>query len=159
LHENIIYKYQAKKGFTLIELMLVTVIILVLVALSTPLFRKTYEDLRFTTYAKGLFHVLYYCRERSIFERKTHAIIIDNEKNTYDIFVQNPDSGEFEISADNRHSIFKIPKGVEIETDRKTILFHPDGYMDSAIITVMDKNNRIQRILLDGKAGSVTMSE
>ena len=139
--------------------MLVAVIILVLVALSTPLFRKTYEDLSFTAYAKGIFHTLYYCRERSILERKTYAIIIDNEKNTYNIFVENRDSGEFEISSDSRRSVFKIPEGIEIETDRENIFFRPDGYMDSAIITITDKNNRIQRILLDGKTGSVTVND
>jgi Tfp pilus assembly protein FimT len=139
--------------------MLVAVIILVLVALSAPLFRKTYEDLSFTVYAKGIFNTLYYCRERSILERKTYAIIIDNEKNTYNIFVENRDSGEFEISTDSRRSVFKIPEGIEIETDRENIFFRPDGYMDPAIITITDKNNRIQRILLDGKTGPVTMND
>jgi Tfp pilus assembly protein FimT len=139
--------------------MLVAVIVLVLVALSTPLFRKTYEDLSFTAYAKNIFQTLYYCRERSIFERKAYAIIIDNEKNTYNIFVENQDSGEFEISADSRRRVLNIPEGIEIETDRENISFRPDGYMDSAIITITDKNNRIQRILLDSKTGSVTMND
>jgi prepilin-type N-terminal cleavage/methylation domain-containing protein len=159
LHKNIAYKYPAKKGFTLIELMLVSVIILVLAALSTPLFRKTYEDLRFTAYAKDMFYTIYFCRERSIFERKTYAMVIDDEKNTYNVFFQNQDSGEFEILRDRGRSVLQIPEGVDIKTDVVKIFFSPNGYMDSAIITISDKKNRIQQILLDGKAGSVIMSD
>lgn len=86
-------------------------------------------------------------------------MVIDNEKNTYNVFFQNQDSGEFEILRDRGRSVLQIPEGVDIKTDAAKIFFLPNGYMDSAIITISDKKNRIQQILLDGKAGSVIMSD
>jgi prepilin-type N-terminal cleavage/methylation domain-containing protein len=152
-------KYFTRQGFTLIELMLVSAIILALVGVSMPVFKKTYEDLIFTSYVKDMSYAINFCRERAVFERRQYRLLIDNEKNAYNILTKDEDDAGFIQAHNARGSVFKVPNGVQVKSDRQTIDFLPDGTMDSATIYITDKEDRIQGIRLDGNSGSVSIHD
>jgi Tfp pilus assembly protein FimT len=135
--------------------MLVSIIILILAASSTPLFRKTYEDIKLDSYAKDMYRLIEFCRERAIFERTRYSLVIENEKNTYSIYVREDENGEPRPASGRWGHTLTAPKGVDITSDKKEIYFFPDGYTDSAIINIKGKGNRQQVIRLDGTSGAV----
>jgi len=147
-----------KKAFTLIEVTLVSVIILILITLSMPLFRRTYEDLKITSCAKDISQIIHFSRERAIFERRNYRIIIDTESNTYQILVHDEEGDGFKPLADRWGRMFHIPKDIEISTDKKQIDFLPGGVSDSAVICII-RENRTYSIILDGSTGSIKVDD
>ena len=145
-------------GFTLIELTLVSVIILILITLSMPLFRRTYEDLKITSCAKDISQIIHFSRERAIFERRNYRIIIDTKSNTYQILVHDEEGDGFKPLADRWGRMFHIPKDIEIRTDIKQIDFLPGGVSDSAVIYII-RENRTYSIILDGSTGSIKVDD
>lgn len=142
-------------GFTLLELMLVAVIMLVLVTISTPLFKRTYEDLRLTSSAKEIASVMRFCRERAIFERKTFILNIDTEKKTYQVFAEDEDNEEPLPLKSRWGRIFRIPDGIDVEVDVKEIDFFPDGSTTPVSIYLTNKEGKAFTILIERDTGFV----
>ena len=146
---------KSKRAFTLLELMLVAAIILALVALSTPLFRRTYEDLKLTTSAKNIAYTANFCRERAIFERRSYRFIIDIENNLYRIFVEDEEDNAFKPLREKWGRSFRIPKDIEVETNKTVIDFSPNGDTNSVIIYLTNKENKTCAVSIEADTGLI----
>jgi len=146
---------KSKYAFTLLELTLVAAIILALVALSAPLFRRTYEDLKLTTSAKNIAYMANFCRERAIFERRGYRLIIDIDNNLYRISVEDEESNVFKPLREKWGRSFKIPNGIEVKADKTIIDFLPDGDTGSVTIYLTNKESKISAVSIGAGAGSI----
>ena len=142
-------------GFTLLELVLVTAIILTLVALSTPFFRRTYEDLKLTSSAKTIAYTANFLRERAVFERRDYRLIIDVDNRLCRIYAEDEEDNTFRPLKERWGRSFKIPDGIEVKADRDTSDFSPDGNTDFAAVYLTNKENKTVLVSLEPGTGSI----
>ena len=151
---------QAKRsGFTLLEVTLVTVIILILITLSMPIFRRTYEDLMISSSAKDIAQMINFARERAVFERINYRFIIDDTASTYQVLAQYEERGEFTPLKDRWGRINKVPEDIDIKADIKSIDFSPSGISGSAVIYLTSGKGKTYSITLDGKRGTAKVDD
>lgn len=157
IKRNYARTYKFLTGFTLLELMLVAVIILALVTISIPLFKRTYEDLRLTSSAKEIAAIMQFCRERAVFERRTFVLNIDTDKMSYQIFTEDEDKKEPLPLKSRWGRIFRIPDGIDVEVDEERIDFLPDGSTTPALIYLTNKEGKAFTISIEQGTGLVSV--
>ena len=74
---------QNKAAFTLIELVLVTAIVLIIISLSIPLFKRTFSDLTIKDLAFNISKLTYLAREKAILQKKNFKISFDFPSGRY----------------------------------------------------------------------------
>ncbi|MCQ9207713.1 MAG: prepilin-type N-terminal cleavage/methylation domain-containing protein, partial [Omnitrophica bacterium] len=72
-----------RAGFTLIELVLVILLISILTAISTPLFRRTFSDIVLKNTAYDMAKVINYIGEMAIIEKVKYKLNLDFENGKY----------------------------------------------------------------------------
>ncbi len=152
------------RAFTLIELTLVTVIILALVGLSVPLFKRTFSDLSAKDTAFNISKLVSYAQEKSIIGRKNHKIIFDLNRRQYQLFEssQSADALIYTKMKDRFGKIFALPQGLSFydsknditekigEEYKKQVVFYPDGHCDELLIDVVDRSGAGYSITVKG---------
>ncbi|UCB56655.1 MAG: prepilin-type N-terminal cleavage/methylation domain-containing protein [Candidatus Omnitrophota bacterium] len=121
-----------KSGFTFIELVLVTLIILIVAGLAAPLFRRPFSSIQLKNTSQGIVNLLRYAQARSIAEREIQRIDFDN---------------------------FKIPEGISISSESDFINFYPDGSADKTEIKVSDNKGKTFTITTQRNTGYVKVEE
>ena len=142
-------------GFTLLELMLVSVIVLAMVAVSTPLFKRTYEDLKLTSSAKEMAALIHFCRERAVFERRHYLFSLDTDKKTYRALVEDEEREEFLPLKSRWGRIFKLADDIAIETDVERIEFSAGGRPTPAVIYLTNNKDVTHTILVEKNTGRI----
>lgn len=146
-------------SFTLIEALIVIVIISILVGVSLPRFRGTFEGLRFQNFCQDLASRMRYLGERASVEQVFYRIVIDSENHLIEIsFKANPLKGSFASCEGRLCRGIPIPGGVELETETSRILFLPDGSIVGDDITVRDARSSVT-IEINNALGTVTLKE
>jgi Tfp pilus assembly protein FimT len=162
-----------REAFTLIELTLVTVIILALVGLSIPLFKRTFSDLSAKNTAFNISKLASYAQEKSIINRKNYKMVFDFNRHSYQLF-ESGQSRDGIIYAGEKGRFgknFYLPQGISFydpkadvterpgEEYRKQVLFYPDGHCDELSIDVVDKGGRGYSITLTGFGSTARIKE
>ncbi|MBI1388789.1 MAG: type II secretion system protein GspH [bacterium] len=93
----------AKAGFTLIELMVVVTLMLLMTAIGVPSFRGLYERSALQGAAKEFADALRYAQQRAILERNPIRLVMDVEKQTFWVPVEQ-DSERRHYSSRSRRS-------------------------------------------------------
>ena len=129
------------KGFTLIELTLVTFLILVIIGLSVPIFKKTFSDLSAKDASFSISKLINYAQEMAVLEKKNYRINFNFQKGTYQLFepdilakppVYKKVQGRF-------GKLFSLPKGVSLEGKKSGMTFYPDGHCDEVRVDILVK--------------------
>lgn len=134
------------RGFTLLELLFVIIIIAILATISSVSFRKTFNSLQLNNSALELQSFINYLSQRAVVERKNIYLNIDDEKGEYWAMVKNEEK---------RIRTFTIPAGIKIETETKQIIFYPDGTIDSVIIKLINPKGQCISLTTEGVFGGV----
>lgn len=130
-----------RTGFTLIELILVIFLILTILGLSIPLFKKTFFDLSAKDASLTVSKLINYAQEMSVLGRKSYKITFDAKNGKYQLFevdlsatppVYKRASGRFGRA-------FNMPQGVSYSASKKEMVFYPDGHCDAVKLKVMSK--------------------
>ena len=161
------------RGFTLIELTLVTVIILALLGLSIPLFRKTFSDFSAKDTAFNISKLISYAQERSIIDRKKYKIVFDFQLKRYQLV--EPFSQEGKVIYRNVPGrfgkAFKVPQGLFFgdpagktapkkgEEYKKEIALYPDGRSDELLLDILYQGGSGYRITAKGFGSLVHIKE
>ena len=147
-----------KKGYTLIELVLLTIIIAILVAVSTPLFRKTFASLELKDTSFNVAKLIGFAQEKAIIERTPYKLIIDKDKSSFQLRRQSPDDSRKYVKIKEKYGRrFTLPRGLRFKKDNE-IIFYPDGRSDRAIITILGKTKSL-KINVKGSLGYVEIEE
>lgn len=131
---------------TFIELLLVTIIISILVGVSIPRFRRTFNALQINSFSQELQAFMNYLQQRAIVEGKIICFNVDNDKNEY--WAQFKDEK-------NRLKTYRAPGEIEIE--QKQIMFYPDGSIDKATIKLINQNGQYISLTTEGIFGGVKL--
>ena len=122
-----------KQTFTLIEIILVTLLIAIIIGVSTPVFRNFFYGFQQTNFPVDLAKLIRYAQERAIVERIRYKLKVDFTNDKYWLEAGNePVSGRF-------GNKFVIPQGITIEfenTDSSFMSFYPDGRTDQKFIYI-----------------------
>ena len=129
-------------GFTLIELTLVTFLILTLVGLSVPLFRKTFSDLSAKDTSFSISKLINYAQEMAVLEKKSYKINFDFKKGTYQLFeidaLKKPPA--YKKAQGRFGKLLRTPQGVSLKGKKSGMVFYPDGHCDELKVDIMVKD-------------------
>lgn len=151
-------------GFTLIEIMLVVVIILIATGISVPLFRGSFQTTQMRDAVRSTMRLARYARSLSIIRQQRcelkfekQAIILSCGSGTNGPSVETlvrrwPEDiqiSEFENSSDSEAST---------EAHRH-VQFYTSGMNDGFELTLRDRNERQTTIICDPYSGKLTVEE
>lgn len=117
------------RAITLIELLFVIIIIGILIGISIPNFRKTFNSLQLNNVSRELLAFMNYLSQRSIVEEKVIFLNIDSENKEYWAQVKEDEK---------RLKSYRIPNEIEVEAKQDKIAFYPDGNIDNVEIKLVN---------------------
>lgn len=121
------------KGFTLIELICVVIIISVLTAASLPQINKYFDTLELSSFSRDLQVYMNYLCQRAIVERKIIYFNIDQDKKQY---------WAYTTEEGNILKVYHIPERITVASEQKQVVFYPDGAIDKVSIKLMNRDNQ-----------------
>jgi type II secretion system protein H len=135
---------EKSKGFTLIEILLVIVIIGVLVSMAVPNFSKEYARFQLNAAANDLLTISRWAQAMAIGQGRVYALSFSDEKRSYRLLrASMDDQGSFEPLKNTIGKMHKIPEGIDLDVDNKNIEFHPDGTIDAATIQLNSSRHKV----------------
>ena len=151
-------------AFTLIELTLVTVIILALLALSIPLFKRTFLDLSAKDAAFNISKLVTYAQEKAIIDRKNYKAVFDFNRRQYQLQESDQTAGGpgYKRMQGRFGKVYGLPQGIffydpKTGITQKTgeeyveeVVFYPDGHCDELLINMIDNRGTGYSITLKG---------
>ena len=138
------------RGFTLVELVLVMLVIAVVVAMVAPSFHGANRGRRAGDTASQIVSLASYARSQAITQGKTYRLNLDPDAGTYELSKRDYDV--FEVMGNWSYS---TPDGVRIACDLQPqqdglyIEFRPTGRTDPAIIRVSDDDGMVIEVICE----------
>ena len=149
-------------GFTLIELVLVTLLVMVLAGLVSPLFKKTFRNLEAQNAASNLAKMINYGQEMAVIEKRNYRLDIDYERGGYYLMKwdEAAPSGAAYANVQGRYGrTFYIPDRFKMTSTDSNIVFYPDGRSEEAEIRIADKDGRAHIISIRAFAMETEINE
>ncbi len=138
------------RGFTLLELVLVMLILTVLMAMVAPTLSGAAKGRRTGDAATQLVAIAYYARSMAVTEGRTYRLNLDSTNNVYWLTVQ--DAGAFVDPVNGWGAPNRLPDGVRMQTDAPQqqdgtyLVFRSTGRVDPCYIRLTDEQNNISEI-------------
>ena len=129
------------KGFTFIELLIVTIIISVLVATAIPRFRASYEHLLLNVNAGNIESFLNASRELAVLEETVLKIVINHEARSLSLLQETiiEQETQFQPYAYPVGKSLILPEGSSIHSNPNELLFYTDGSSEEATIKLKNR--------------------
>jgi general secretion pathway protein H len=144
------------KGFTLLEMLIVLVIMSLLMTLVPPLFSNALPSLRLKTVVNDLSQDLVYIRDIAVLKGTKTLVVIDPEAGTYSS--EDKDRGDEQVIP-NDIKVTTSHIGLrDVEDKNPVIAFFADGSSSGGIVT-LTRGERSYSIIVDWITGSVTQEE
>lgn len=144
-----------RRGFTLIEMTVVLLIIAIGITLAVPLIEGGFDSREVRRAARQIAATMVHCRGEAISKSAPQELIINPERNT----IATSDWGRWAELTD-RAVIERVDGGADVGDGARQILFYPNGSTSGADVVVAsrrDRTNRI-RITLDPLIGRVDVN-
>lgn len=150
-----------KKGFTLIEVMLVTVLMLVMAGLSAPLMKRALSGLAVNNAALDISKLISYAQERAIIEQRNYKAKFYPVSGQYRLFVSEDPAGRsaYREIPGKFGRIFSLPQGLSISCSAQDMALYPDGTCDEFSFTVADRYGSGYLVRIKGFGTSFDMRE
>lgn len=143
---------RSQKGFTMIELLVVTILVSALVYIAVPRLRSS-TDFNIKSASRSLTGTIKYLYNEAAFKKNIYRLVFDIDRDEYwvEVLVNN----EYLISTEHLHQRRRLPSGVHFQgilTERNAarnstlgqepdyILFLPTGYVEPAAIHLQSEN-------------------
>ncbi|MFH1504736.1 MAG: prepilin-type N-terminal cleavage/methylation domain-containing protein [Candidatus Omnitrophota bacterium] len=118
-----------RKGFTLLELLLVTAIISILAGFTYPLARKSIKAAEFRTFTDKVYLFLDYAKTQAIIKNTVLEVEFDLEENKIFLVKNGEDTG-------NVLSQIQLPVKISLRPEGEKIIFYPDGTIDKFEVNI-----------------------
>jgi general secretion pathway protein H len=148
-----------QKGFTLIEVIIVLIIIAVASALVGVLVNKGSESVEIRTFSKDISATLRYARNHAVSEKKTYCFVIDKDESMYKLYaVSSEDEEDVELVISK-----PIPEEIEVVTDNSEevffIEFFPRGDSSGGMMEVIHNKGMSFLISVNRITGKVEVEK
>ncbi|GEM_PF-6191317 len=155
------------RGFTLIELMLVAVILSIVIGLASPRFKNTFSEIELKNAAFNLYKLMHFAREKAILQKKSFKVTLNFDGSTYRLLEwKDKDLGE---TPDAAESAFfpvpgrfgrtqRLPSSLKLDGDSEEVACHADGNCSPAKLRVLDDADKGYEIAVS-EAGSIKIKE
>ncbi|MDP3981280.1 MAG: prepilin-type N-terminal cleavage/methylation domain-containing protein [Chlamydiota bacterium] len=129
-------KQTKSSGFTFIELLIVTVIISVIIAVAIPRFRASYEQLQLNIDIGNLESFINAARELAVLEERKLMLIYSEEDRAFSLFqeTQNNEQTEWLPFDYPLGKPYHLKERINIRISEEKIVFHTDGTIDECVI-------------------------
>ena len=150
---------QSKRGFTLIELILVLLLLSIVFGLALPNFRESAKKIELKTAVQQLTQLMRYAQSEAMARNQTLSLKFDETLSNYRFVI---DTGiEEQKMTGFLEGVFTFPDGIKVTVDESIIQFHPDGTMDkekivacyqSRCFTVSTQEQRARVVMYEGQS-------
>ncbi len=150
-------------GFTLIEILLVTVLLAILVAVVTPRFRSSFDSLHYKNFVQDTAALMRYAHDRAMLGKETLMVRFQNDpagcRLEKSVLQEGKKEPEFRPVNDRTGVLRALPQGVRLDAEPPGVIFYPDGAATAAIWTFRDKQDRQSVLRVSGASGDVAVEE
>ena len=175
-----------KGGFTLLEVMLVVVLILLAVGVSMPSFVRSYQSAKLRTSARTVVMAHRYTRGMAVLQQQDFAIYFDREKGRLDIVSLRPDkpSDPLDTADTGLGEQSTAPVSYQVEQEMEKLLedgvrigeldwdlpeqengqifwvnYYPSGTCDPYTLVLEDQGGRSIQLEVDHLSGAVKVEK
>ena len=141
---------RSSKGFTLIELVVVLVLISVAAAISLPSVGRGIETLRIRSEAGGIVAFLRHARQQAITSFRSQTISFDPASHTLSLTEEGSEIAQIARSISKDLWIFADPPA------QTSITFSPQGFSSGGSFLLEGPGGRRYRIMVNPMTGRVT---
>lgn len=136
-------------------------IIVILIGISTPMFRKTYNDMQLNETSYNIVKFMNYGRAMAVTERINTRLNFDFEIGKYWLTVNiNPQTTDrFEHIKGRLGRFYSVPSGIEIKGEDEAVDFYPNGRSEDFKIFLKNRNGRERLIEVKGTTGEPEASD
>lgn len=152
------------RGFTLIELVIVLIIISLLAVLLTPNLTRTLSHMEAKGAAKRLSAILRYCRSDAVNKRRVNLVVLDTASNVVSIYSLHEEEPE-----PKAERFYPLPAGVKLEkidvgknlydSSQPAFEFYPNGGSNGGTAVIRSERGRTYTIRVDLLTGGVKVLE
>jgi general secretion pathway protein H len=145
----------AKRGYTLIEVVVVLLVLAVALAVGVPAIGRGADGLRVRTEAAGVANFMRAAREQAVTRNRSYEVRVDSESGVL-VLIPSAAEGTAEVGAVQATRRLAVP--VRIEADpplRRTITFLPGGLSSGGRFRVEAPGPRVYIITVDPMTGRV----
>ena len=159
----IIYHSSLARGFTLIEILLVVVIILIATSVSVPLFRGTFQSTQMTDAVRSTVRIARYARSIAVIKQEECTLRFKEGLVTISCG-SGTNSTEPEISrrlpGDIKVSAFEnLAKSNKNRDDDRMVRYYPSGMNDGFKLTLSSADDRRKTILCNPISGKTIVED
>ncbi len=150
-------------GFTLIEILLVTVLLAILVAVITPRFRSSFDSLHYKNFVQDTAALMRYAHDRAMLNKETLMVRFQTDpagcRLEKSVVLPGKKEPEFRPVTDRTGVLRELPKGVRLDAEPAELIFYPDGAATAAVWTLRDKQDRQSVLRVSGASGDVSVEQ
>jgi prepilin-type N-terminal cleavage/methylation domain-containing protein len=124
--------WRNNKGFTMVEIMVIVVVIAIIAALTLPSFGNVMDRLKLKTAGRDIVSALRFARSAAVSQKDQFGVYFNQNARNFLIFkdIANPASFTFDLGADSVIKIIQLPKNVNFgytSIPGPAIIFKPNG--------------------------------
>jgi len=150
---------KSTRGFTLIEILVVVLILAIMLGVALPRFQGTFKNLQLRSTARNIYKLMLFAKERALLEQKNYRVAYNKKEKK--ISLERQVEGKFVPIASRYAKPLKLTKEHSMKWSRNltSITFTPNGESDKLKISFYSNKER-QFILTVGEPfGRITLEE
>ena len=142
-----------RKAFTLIELLLVAVLLIVVAGFSIPNLAKAYSGVQFRAASRQISYLMRYAQSVAVIHQKEYRICFAQDRLNYwleeEVKAEGDEDQEtlsteksFQKIKGEKGRVFSMTSGISLEVQNDNIVFYPDATIDKAEIILRNKDQK-----------------
>ncbi len=148
-----------RRGFSLVEMALLVVLLGVVAGLSVPSFSRSFADLQLRESADQLAYMMRYAQSRSVLAGKTIVMAFDDDGAAYrlkEVPLPGSEGGAVALPGKLGRRVALSP-GIEWDPPQEAVRFYPDGTMDEVRIVLRNQQGRAVTVSTAEQIGYVNV--
>ncbi len=152
---------RGRRGFTLLELMIVLLIMGLLAGASIPLFRRTYTHLQLEVFSYDLAKLCEYAGHRAVTTGKAVRVHFVPQARQYWLLEAEaalPDSA-FDRIPGRVGLVQTVPEALSLSPSAQDVTFYPDGRAEPFRVVILDRARQEYTLTTQVWTGRVTLAK
>lgn len=168
-------RHGLRRGFTLVEMVVVVIIMAVLFAVTLPSLRSTAKNNRLRSSVRELMSLMKYARTEAVFNGRTTEVFLSLEENQFWLDLRTPDPKTGRYNPKDKKSTMERKRDLEKQVSFKGIDalpgnilqnekviacdFYPDGTASPTLITLENDRDAVYTIEILKSTGMVELTQ